>query len=244
MRIKKAVFWAVLVVLIFARSLIGQGVGAVNMSSPNYKIQWGNFNIGAGRQTSPNYQLGTTLGQLAPGLYTGAGFKVRAGFQYIHSIIPFEFSISDLSIDFGTLTPNQFATATNVLTVSAGGASGYQVLAYETHPLRAPTGEEIPDTVCDAGDCDETTAGVWNLTSTFGFGFNMSGDDIPSDFVNSSYFRQFANAAGGESPQVIMSRSGVTRRSQATVTYKVNVSPIQAAGRYQTSIVFIALPGY
>ena len=217
---------------------------AVDMSSDSYKIQWGNVNLGSGRQTSSNYQLGITLGQTAPGLYTSTGYKVRAGFQYIHSIIPFSFAISSLAIDFGNLTPESPKTATNILTVQAGGAGGYQVLAFENHPLRSQTGRVIADTTCDSNDCDETQAGVWQSTTTFGFGFNMSGDDVPADFTDTTYFRQFANQENSETPQAVMTSNNVTRQSQATVTYKANIAASQAAGNYENAIVYIAIPGY
>ncbi len=217
---------------------------AVNMKSENYRIQWGNINLGSGQPSSTNYNLGLTLGQIAPGLYTGTGFKVRAGFQYIHSIIPFSFQISKLAIDLGTLTPQTPATDNQTLTVSAGGAGGYQVLAFEAHPLRSEAGVDISDTTCDNGSCDETTAGVWTQTTTYGFGFNISGDDIPSDFVDNTYFRQFADQEAGESAQIIMSNSGVVKQAQATVTFKANISATQAAGNYRTNIVYLAVPSY
>jgi len=131
-----------------------------------------------------------------------------------------------------------------VLTVSAGGAGGYQVLAFETHPLRSESGVDISDTTCDSGSCDETNADVWTQTTTYGFGFNISGDDIPSDFIDNTYFRQFANQESGESAQIIMSRNGVTKQAQATVTVKANISATQAAGNYQTEIVYLAVPSY
>lgn len=232
-----------LIGLIGLVGLIGS-VKAVNMESENYRIQWGNINIGGGNQSSDSYNLGLTMGQTGPGLYSATGYKIRAGFQYIHSIVPFTFTVSDLGIDFGTLQPQTPSTDSNTLTVSAGGAGGYQVLAFETHPLRSETNAEIPDTTCDAGNCDETSAGVWSQTTTYGFGFNISGDDIPTDFVDSTYFRQFANQESGEDPQVVMSKNAVTSQSQATVTYKANISSNQAAGNYQTQIVYLAVPTY
>lgn len=233
-----------LIILFF---LLGPGrekISAVNMQSDSYRIQWGNINIGGGKPTSTNYNLNLTIGQTAPGDYQSTGYWLRAGFQYIHSIIPFSFSISDLSIDFGSLSPQTLTTATNTLTVSAGGAGGYQVLAFENHPLRSQTGAEIPDTTCDNNNCSETTAAVWQQTTTYGFGFNISGDDIPADFVDSTYFRQFANQEEGESAQEIMGSTSITRSSQATVTYQVNISSLQEAGTYSNAIVFIAVPRY
>ncbi|HJY98657.1 MAG TPA: hypothetical protein VJ227_03015, partial [Patescibacteria group bacterium] len=59
------------------------------IESPNYRIRFPNLNSGAGIPVSGNYILDSTIGQTAPGQYSSAGYLVRAGFQYIHSIIPF-----------------------------------------------------------------------------------------------------------------------------------------------------------
>lgn len=212
------------------------------IESTNYRITWPNLNMGAGSPGSTNYNLGVTMGQLAPGLYTSAGYTIRAGFQYIHSIIPFSFTISDLTIAFGTLSAGTPSTQTNDLTVSAGGAGGYQVSAVENNPLTSAAASTIPDTTCDGSDCDETSAGVWSQNTTYGFGFNMSGDDVPSDFTDSTYFRQFADASSAESAQVVMSSTDVGKSRQSTVTYKINVSTIQAAGTYENIITFVCTP--
>ncbi len=226
-------------------------IAAVNMSSENYFIQWGNFNTGSGNQSKEDsYKLGITTGQIAPGRYSVDGYIVRSGFQYIHSIIPFRFTISDLTIDFGSLTPGTPALANNRLTVSAGNAGGYQVLTYEDHPLRlmdessCANNSCINDTTCDDTTCDETAARPWTLDNVYGFGFNMSEDDIPADFVDATYFRQFADDENTETHQIIMSSNDATASAQANVNYKVNISNQQKAGDYETSIVFIAVPTY
>jgi hypothetical protein len=203
-----------------------------------------NFNSGAGIPSSSNYSVSSTIGQTAPGLYSSSGYRVKAGFQYIHSIIPFSFSISSISINFGHLTVGTPSTQTNTLTVSAGGAGGYQVKASEnTAPKNLSSNKVIPDTTCDVS-CSETTAGVWTSNSTYGFGFNMSGNDIPSDFINTTYYRDFANISLGKSPQVVMSSTYVGTARQSTVTYKINVSATQAAGTYQNVITYTAIPSY
>jgi len=212
------------------------------IESDNYRITWPNLNMGAGSPDSTKYNLGVTMGQLAPGLYTSTGYTIRAGFQYIHSIIPFSFVISDLTIAFGTLSAGTPSTQTNDLTVSAGGAGGYQVSAKENKPLTSASAATIPDTICDGSDCDEISAGVWSQNTTYGFGLNMSGDDVPSDFTDSTYFRQFADASSAENAQVVMSSTDVGKSRQSTVTYKVNVSTIQAAGTYENIITFVCTP--
>lgn len=234
--------------LVFSFSFLVFSLGEANaqssLKSDNYEITWPNLNMGAGLPSSSNYNLGVTMGQTAPGLYSSTGYKVRAGFQYIHSVIPFSFSISDISIAFGTLNAGTPSTQTNTLTVSVGSAGGYTVKASENKPLTSDANSTIPDTTCDAGTCSETTAGVWSQNTTYGFGFNMSGTDIPADFVDSTYFRQFADRNAGESAQTVMSGSNVGQNKEATVTYKVNISSTQAAGTYRNIITFVATPTF
>ncbi len=218
---------------------------AVNMESSRYRIQFGNINIGAKNQTSSSYNLSTTLGQTAAAKFSSDGYIVKAGFQYIHSIIPFAFSISQTSIDFGTLLPNTPKTAQTVLTVSFGGAGSYTVTARENGPLKTLFGDYIPNTECDQSNtCTTTYATPWTSTSSYGFGYNMSGDDIPSDFVDSTYYRPFADSTASEDPVTIMSNENVGKNRQATLTFKVNISPAQAAGSYQTIIDIVATPSY
>ncbi len=216
---------------------------AENLSSDSYQIQMGNLNMGAGLPTSDTYKLGVTGGQTAPGLYSSTGYIVRAGFWYLKSIIPFSFTISDLSIDFGTLTPGTPSTQINKLSVSAGGAGGYQVTASESAVLTSLGGTAtIPNTTCNGNGqtCDETTATPWTNNTKYGFGYNMSGNDVPTTFVDSTYFRPFAQAFGA----TVMSNTKVGRSRVATVTYKVNISGSQAAGDYENYIIFIATPTY
>ena len=232
----------------FIIGLIAPLLGTVHaqgvIQSPNYVIQMPNLNSGAGIPTSSNYAIGTTIGQTAAGLYSSSGYRVKSGFQYIYSIIPFSFTISSISINFGSLTPQTPATASGTLTVSSGGAGGYQVKASENHPLKVPSSASaIPDTNCDSS-CSETAAGVWGSNSRYGFGFNMSGNDIPVDFTDLTYFRQLADRSLSESPQIVMSSIYVGRGRQSTVTYKVNISGVQPAGIYNNIITYTAIPSY
>ena len=164
--------WAIFMILITLFWLCTKSVIADEMKSVQYRIDFGNVNIGSNLEDSDNYSLGTTLGQLAANEFSSSGYVVKAGFQYIHSIIPFAFSISDLSIALGTLTPNTPSTATTDLTVSFGGAGAYQVTAEEIGPLDTASGSDvIIDTSCNGGGqtCTESTANVWNSASAYGF---------------------------------------------------------------------------
>jgi hypothetical protein len=222
------------------KQILAQGV----IKSDNYEIQMPNLNSGAGIPSSTNFGIDSTIGQTASGLFSSTGYRVKSGFQYIHSIIPFSFSISKLAIAFGTLVPGTPKTDSHTLTVSAGGAGGYQVKAFENNPLKTfNNSSTILDTSCNTS-CDEETAGEWTSDSKYGFGFNVSGDDIPGDFTNDGFFRQFADISTSEIPQIVMSSIYVGRSREALITYKVNVSGIQEAGIYTNFITYIAIPTY
>ncbi len=221
-------------------------IQAINMESSKFKMESANVSTAAGSKSSDNYQLSDTVGQTVAGQFASSGYVIKAGFQYLKSIIPFRFTVSNTNVNLGTLIPNTFSTSQITLKVDFGSAGEYQVLAYEEYPMKNPTGITIPDTSCNGGSetCNKLLAKLWNSTSTYGFGYNMSGDDIPADFINSNYFRPFANKENGDNPVVIMSSSNVGRNRQSTLTFKANISSVQPAGSYQTVIHFIAIPSF
>lgn len=236
------------VTLAFIVLLVPNLASAQTMSNDNYKIYMGNFNSGSGAASGGGRRLTTTIGQTSPGLYTGTNYKVRAGFQYIHSIIPFSFTISNQFVDFNSLVPGEPVSRYTTLTISNGSANGYQVTAQEKHPLRIlPYGVDIPDTTCDPGTCTQTTSGAWSSFLTYGFGYrcdNISGTNCASGFSDSANFKQFANEEAGEDPVAVMTGTDVGRDKQSRITYKTNVSATQRAGLYQTVITYIATPTY
>ncbi|NOY15007.1 MAG: hypothetical protein GXP43_02210 [bacterium] len=224
---------------------LSQKAAALTLESASYKLQMGNFNTSAGQSQSTSFSLDQTTGQLSPGKYTGTNYIVKAGFQYIHSLIPFAFSLSKTSIDFGVLSAATAKTDSLVLTISNSSAYGYQVLVKENHPLRnSQTNDEIPDTSCDAATtCSEYDANVWSSSTAYGFGYNMAGDDVDTtDFVDSTYYRPFPSLESSEAGAVAMSSANAGTNRQATMTVKVNVSGTQAAGRYNNELIFIAVP--
>ncbi len=221
---------------------------AINMNSGNYIIQFGNVNIGAKDQTSSNYTLNVTAGQSVAQQFTSTGYYVKAGFQYIHTIVPFKFTISNTVLNLGSLTVNSFSTAPTNLTVSYGsGGKLYQVTAIEETAFQTFNGVySIPDTSCNGGaaTCNVSSAALWTDATKNGFGYNMTGNDIPADFTSSNYFRPFPDRATGGSPSVIMTSTNVGTNRQSTLTFQVSVSGTQTAGQYSTIINFVATPAY
>lgn len=236
------------ILVAFCLSLIALPVHAITMKNDNYILQLGTFTTAAGKPTGSGVKLGITVGQTAPGLFTGTNYKVRSGFQYVHSIIPFTFTISETLIDFGTLSPTNPITRTNDLAISNGSANGYSVTAIENHELMDQTqGVRIPDTTCDTGTCSETLSGPWANTLTYGFGYrcdNLSGTDCQTGFTDSAYFKQFTDNSKSESAQSVMKGANVGRNKKVKITYKVNISGTQEAGNYENVVTYIATPTF
>jgi len=232
----------------FLPKILGQ-----SFDSASYHIDWGNFNMTSGKKTSANYQLTDTVGQNAPGKFTSSGYIVKSGFQYIYDTFQkFSFSISDVSIDFGSLTPNIGSTQSNIISITTPSGHGYQIMAIANKPLSTISSSTIPDTNCDTS-CSISSSDVWTSSTKYGFGFNAIGINssgvatnigTSSYFTNSTYFRPFAATSRAESPQIIMSEDIPVKNRSARITYKINISGNQPAGNYENLINLIAVPKY
>lgn len=218
---------------------------AQTMTNSTYILQMGNLNSGSGRPTGPNYKVSFTTGQTGANLFSGTNYKVRAGFQYIYSIIPFRFSVSNTFIDFGVVSPTNAVLRTSQLTISNGSANGYQVTASQDHNLRVnQTGQEIPATTCDTGSCTPTASDIWTNSLVYGFGYrcdNITGTDCASGFSTSTFFKSFISSP---SAVAVMTGPNVGRSKVVQITYKLNISTSQATGLYTNVINYIATPRY
>jgi len=247
-KIAAIIFWGMSWWLLISLGPNTPKVLAENLESNSYIIQFGNFNMGAEEQTGETYDVTTTLGQNFAGPYGEYGvsnYFLGSGFQYIYQIKAFRFRLGSTLVDLGLLTSSAHNTATHDIYVTAPGAGGYSVYTYELHPLQTLSGDSaVADTTCDNNDCDEDTAGEWINPDIGGFGFNVSGDDKIGKFLSDDYFMQFANRATNEPMQIIMSSAKAAFDRTASVTYKAGLRGSEAAGRYQTGIVYVAVPGY
>lgn len=227
---------------------------AQHFESSSYVIDWGNFNMTAGNKSSTNYKLSDTVGQIAPGLYSNSGLKVKSGFQYIYdSLTNFTFTIDNLNLAYGSLVPGIGSTVSNNITITTPSGAGYQIMAAENHPLQLNSLIKIPDTACDGNACSISSSALWTDAATYGFGFNAIGINnsgvatnigTSAYFPNNNYYRPFANLAATDSPQTIMSESSAVKAHSARITYKVNISASQSAGDYENGVTFIAVPTY
>lgn len=234
-------------------SLFNKKINAQSFASPNYNIQFGNFNMTSGKKTSSSFTLTDTVGQNAPGRYSSNGYTVKSGFQYIYDTAEkFSFKISDVDLSFGSITPNIGSTQTNTITITTPSGRGYEILAIANHPLLA-NNYTIPDTSCNSFNCTKNSSAPWTSSTTYGFGFNALGINTSgvvtnigtsNYFTNSTYYRPFPSSSASDIPQVFMSENVRVKEHSAKITYKINISQNQASGNYQNLINIIAIPKY
>lgn len=223
-------------------------VYAEELSGSGYIIKMGTVNIVGGAISSPSYKLNTSVGQTTSGDFEITGYRIRSGFQYSRiGNEPFSFSLGDDSIDLGTVIANTFARTKTTLTVSGAGTHGYTVKTIENHPLQiGESPSTIPDTVCDPKEkCTANHAAPWTSTASYGFGYNLSGDDVDkTEFADQTFFRPFANSQLNQTPVTLISNPKPAKKATATIIFQANISPTQGNGPYENSIQFIALPSY
>ncbi len=239
--------------------LVKQSQAAYQFQSDSYVIDWGNVNITSGTKNSTNFSLHDTVGQNAPGEYTNAPYILQSGFQYIYNTLnKFSFIIEDnnLDIDLGTLVSGVGKTSSHYIKISSPAGNGYQIMAHQIHPLQNQIGVTIPNTSCDVGStCNISTSGNWTSSTSYGFGYNALGVDATnivnnvgtsSYFSNANQYRPFADQSTNppQDNQIIMSQDQPVQNKRAKITYKVNISPSQASGQYETGIVLTAVPKY
>ncbi len=220
---------------------------AFTMSSSDWIIEMGDFVTSAGKSSDGKVSILSTTGQTGPGVYSGKNYTVRSGFFSIYPLSPFSFSISDTLIDFGLLSPTTPVNRTAILSLSNPSSTGYQIVAYENNPLVNEAHIAINDTTCDNGSCSETTSAPWNNNLTYGLGYRcdpVRSVTCSSTFTEPDYYRQFADAAKGESPQTIINGRGAGKDRSAKITYKLNISGTQMTGIYSNTITYIAAPTF
>jgi hypothetical protein len=89
-----------------------------------------------------------------------------------------------------------------------------------------------------------TTAGVWTNAANYGFGYNLTGNDIATDFIGATYFRPFPDLSSAGVPATIMTtvEAGISR--VGTVNLRLSADPLLADGTYDNHIYYIATPNY
>jgi hypothetical protein len=170
------------------------------------------------------------------------------GTWYIGMLPMLEFSISSTSVTFDELNPlNEFTnTKTTTLTTTTSARSGYLVTAWSNQIM---THVSYPSqTIADWGGTNGSPT-EWGTNcptngSYCGFGYNT--DDITlaggtaNRFSGSKYAR-FTHTGEGEE---VADETGAVTSSPHVITYKISTNAAQAAGDYQTTVIYICTANY
>ena len=219
------------------------------MSNKDYKIKMQGFNSISGTTNNADYEVRSIVGELSPVVSEGVNFKVRSGIENSAADLPFSASLSTDLIDFGVLTPTNPIIRTLDLSIYSLSSYGYSVMTSENHPLQSDpdaSGQLIPDTTCDNGECSEQNAQEWINTLSFGFGYrcdNTIGMDCDISFSKPNFYKHFADVSNKQFEQPIMSGIGSKNKS-VKVSYRVNIAGNQPEGIYTNIVDYIAVPNF
>lgn len=216
-------------------------LNAAEMESPRFRIESGSVDFTLPETPSEGSHQNNNNPDIE--IYNSTGMLVKSDSQSTDST-PFRFSIGNSLLSFKDVSPNMPSTVSSLISVT-GGRSIYQIFLSESNELNKLSGESIPDTLCSANrKCTPAISAPWNSISSYGFGYSLSGQNIPTDFKNGTYFRPFANIKKNSQPIAIMKASDKSDERHATITLKTIVSAVQADGTYESVINFLAVPGY
>lgn len=239
----KYIFLTFFLILYSLFFILYTDVHAVDMQSPRYQIFFGTIGSGGAAASSTNYRLRETIGQTAALDFERRGFVVFAGLQNYVEDTPLTLTISNGSVDLSISSPNKFAAGSVDISVLSNHRP-YQLTTAADGSLKTLGGVAIPTTSCDEqAPCTALTASAWNNTSSIGFGYSLKGEDIPTDFKQGNFFRPFPDAQQNMQSAIIMGNRNPLGLRKSTLILKLNVSPVQNVGSYQTNIELIALPG-
>lgn len=232
--------FAYLVICLFAIEPVRGQV----MENGMYMIQEGDVSSFDPQINISNANLSNTSEQIKQ----NENYEIKSGTRIKSSQTPLVFSISNLLIDFGTLSPTNPVQRTAKLMVKNNSVYGYQVIASENHELTdVRSGAKIPDTTCDDGNCSEAVSGKWESTLAYGFGFRCDSKSSckaeDESFNNKNYFKQFADSDKGE-PYFGVLSGGPQTLKEASLTFKMNIPSSQPHGFYSNTLTFIAVPNY
>lgn len=156
-----------------------------------------------------------------------------------------------LSVPFGTMSLNTFVNGAHDLNVSTNADYGYAVTASEDDQLGKDGGTSpfIADTTCDGAACTQTTAANWATATNNGFGYAIERVDAATisgtyngynEFARTFSAKQFADIAGSETPQTIMSSTTTANSEDIYVCYRLTVGATQEAGDYENQVIYTA----
>jgi hypothetical protein len=235
---KNVIFFGSILLLVspILFSFFTRSVFADTVSNDNYSIDVNT--IDTNPQPTPKKEvLGTTYVKIKE-FTTGSNYTVTAPTSFI------SLGLSQNSIDYGILSStNPVIRTSNILLNN--NLLGGEILSYENHPLKSATNDVIQNSSCDNGTCTPEIAAIWTNTLTYGFGYRCDSSQkniCDAQFSSLNYFKPYADSSAQHTPvPILLTDKG---QSQASVTYKVNISGTQKTGGYYNSITYLAIPKF
>jgi hypothetical protein len=231
----KNIFVICLLVYLFIL-LLPQDTAADTVSNGNYSIDVGS--IDTNPQPTPKPQVLGTNNIKTNDFTTGTNYTVNAPSNKL------SLKLSQNIIDYGILSSTNPVIRTSEIFLTENLLGG-EIISYENNALRSAANSVIQNTSCDNGVCTPEIAAEWNNTLTYGFGYRCDSTQkyiCDSQFSSSTYFKPFADISLEHTPDTVIETG--KGNSQATITYKINISGTQKTGGYYNSITYLAIPNF
>jgi len=157
------------------------------------------------------------------------------------------------TIPFGKLTELAATTSAQQLTVATNAANGYVVTVQLDQSLQSSTGEDI-NGFNNGSDVDvpatwAAPSGTLGSPDTYGH-WGVTSDDITITDRGASQFADDLFIAASTSPRQVMQHTGPVASDSGvglgttTVGYRVEISALQQAGDYSTTLTYVATPTF
>jgi len=214
-------------------------VFADEITNGNYSLDVGTIDTNPQPTTKPPQQV---LGSQSP----KPEFTTGPNYTVITPQDSFAIKLSQNLIDYGLLSSTNPVIRTSEISV-INPHFGSEVLTYENQPLQSSKKDTIQNTTCDNGECSPTIAALWTNTLTFGFVYRCDSNDVTAcdpQFSTSNYFKQYPQDSLNQPFEPVITSNEHVSHTDATITYKVNISGTQKVAGYYNSITYLAVPNF
>ncbi len=164
------------------------------------------------------------------------------------SVMPtLSFSLNSTNINMGNWNATNSYTTTNTSTISVltNAYNGYSIFAYESGLMQSQEGNTIPNFSVGT----YASPALWP-SGDYGFGYTSSATDINGSnlFSSGTLYAPFSLTGPGDT--VAQNTTNITGANYTgnptayTIYYKVAVPSTQAAGTYQTNIIYTVVSSF
>ncbi len=143
-------------------------------------------------------------------------------------------------IQFGSLTMDVSREAAQRFTINTNSTDGYQMLQYVTQQMTNTYGDVVP-----AFGATNATPAAWSSgcisIMTGCFGYHTTDGSLQGG--STRFAADDLYAAFSTTPEEVM-YSSIFASDVYDIVYRMQVSPLQPAGDYETTLVYIAVPSF